>query len=70
METITIDGKAGTYLPEEKVAQILGVKIESLRVKRSREADHPPFVRLGRKTFYPADRFEKWVHARIQGRRY
>lgn len=46
---------------EEEIAEALGLEITTMRTYRSEGKDHPPFKKLGRKTYYPKKEFHAWV---------
>lgn len=53
------------YLPEEKLAALLGKTTRTLRSWRKKRAG-PPFVRLGRDIFYHVPSSKKWLEKQIQ----
>lgn len=51
------------YLSEEQYASFRGLSLRSTRNERARGAG-PPFVRVGRKVFYPVSGLRAWMKAR------
>lgn len=63
---LEIKKEPGFYYSEEDVAKMFGMKIRSFRTHRSVEANHPPYVKLGRKTVYPGDQLFQWLNRRTK----
>jgi hypothetical protein len=47
-------------IPEAEMARERDVSIPTLRRER-KNGGGPPFRKIGRKVFYPRDRFEQWL---------
>jgi hypothetical protein len=58
-ETITADPLAG-YVPEAEMARIRKKTQRTLRSERQRR-EGPPYVRDGKKIYYPLDGFRDWI---------
>jgi hypothetical protein len=58
-ETITVDPLAG-YAPEAEMARIRKKTQRTLRSERQR-GEGPPYVRDGKKIYYPLDGFRDWI---------
>jgi hypothetical protein len=55
------------YLSEEQYASFRGVSLRSIRNERARRAG-PPFIRVGRKVYYPVAAVRNWMASRqLQG---
>jgi hypothetical protein len=61
-ETITADPLAG-YAPEAEMARIRKKTQRTLRSERQR-GEGPPYVRDGKKIYYPLDGFRDWIKSR------
>lgn len=56
---------AANYYSEEEMAGLLRVSINTLKDRRSRGTEHPPYVQLRRGlVMYPKDNFLEWVRTR------
>lgn len=51
------------YLNEEQYASFRGLSVRSARNERAR-GEGPPFIRVGRKVFYPVAAVRAWMQAR------
>lgn len=51
------------YYSEEEMAEILRISVQTLRSRRMRGTNHPPYVTIGRDTLYPKDLVHKWLSA-------
>lgn len=51
------------YFSEEQYASFRGLSLRSARNERARGAG-PPFIRVGRKVFYPVSGVRAWMQAR------
>lgn len=51
------------YFSEDEMADILRVDVKTLRSRRSRGTNHPPYVVIGRQTLYPKDLVLKYLGA-------
>ncbi len=51
-------------LSEADVAKVLGIAVSTLVKNRSLGKGHPPFIRVGRKVFYPRRDLERWLDDR------
>jgi len=51
------------YIPEPEVSRERGVTQRTLRAERAR-GNGPPFLRLGKKIYYPRDAFRAWLKCR------
>jgi hypothetical protein len=60
-ETISVDPLAG-YAPEVEMARVRRVTQRTLRAERQR-GDGPPYVKDGKKIYYPLSGFRKWLKA-------
>lgn len=49
------------YYSEEEVTEFLGIAISTIRFQRSVGRNHPPYVKIGKKTLYPKKDFDAWV---------
>jgi hypothetical protein len=58
-DVLTADPLAG-YLPEAEMAKSRKVTPRTLRAERQR-GDGPPYVKDGKKVFYPIDGFRAWL---------
>lgn len=45
---------------EDEVCQILGLAKKTMQKKRSMGKNHPPFIKLGAKIFFPRKLFHSW----------
>jgi hypothetical protein len=61
-ETITADPLAG-YLPDAELAKIRKVTPRTQRAERQR-GEGPPYVRDGKKIYYPLSGFREWLKSR------
>ncbi len=52
------------YLSEEQHASFRGLSLRSTRNERARGGAGPPFIRVGRKVFYPVSGIRAWMQAR------
>lgn len=52
-------------LTEEQVANRLGMKVSTLRNRRARGENHPPYIQPGRSPLYPEDALETWVRKNL-----
>jgi hypothetical protein len=57
--TILAEPLAG-YLLEDRIAEKRRVSKRTLRSERQR-GDGPPFVKLGKRVYYPLDGFRDWL---------
>lgn len=55
--------KRPEYYSEAEMAEILRVDPKTLRSRRSRGTNHPPYVVIGRQTLYPKDLVQKYLDA-------
>jgi predicted DNA-binding transcriptional regulator AlpA len=53
------------YLSENEVAEILRLKVSTLKKNRSLGVDHPPFLRIGKRVYYPLKEFKEWMEGHI-----
>jgi len=60
-EAVTIDPLAG-YLPEAELAKIRKLTPRTMRAERQR-GDGPPYVKDGKKIYYPLAGFREWFKA-------
>lgn len=51
------------FYSEEEMAKILRIDLKTLRSRRSRGTNHPPYVQIGRQVLYPKNLYLKWVTA-------
>jgi hypothetical protein len=56
-------GPLAAYLPDEEMAKVRRVTPRTQRAERQR-GNGPPFVRDGKKIYYPLDGFRDWLKAR------
>lgn len=50
------------YFTEEEMAKVLRISVGTLRCRRSRGSNHPPYVSLRRGVVvYPKELFLRWV---------
>lgn len=49
---------------EHEVAERMNYKIGTLRNKRSKGSDHPPYTKVGNSVLYPKDEFFEWAKSR------
>lgn len=61
-EIQTADPLAG-YLPEDQIAEKRKVSKRTLRSERQR-GEGPPYVKDGKRIYYPLDGFRDWLKAR------
>jgi hypothetical protein len=59
---MTIKDLLGEYFTEDDVCVAMGWELPTLRSDRSRNVDHPPFIKRGRRILYPKDKFINWFH--------
>lgn len=55
------------FLPEEKVAKLTGYSPITLKLNRYRNSENfnVPFVKIGKKIYYPTYFVEKWMQERF-----
>lgn len=51
------------YYSEDEMAQILRIEVRTLRSRRSRGTNHPPYVTIARHVLYPKDLVIKYLGA-------
>lgn len=54
-------GQKPEYYSESEMADILRVEVKTLRSRRSRGTNHPPYVQIGRYVLYPKELVNKWL---------
>lgn len=62
IQTITANPLAG-YVPDVEMATIRNVSPRTLRSERQR-GDGPPYVKAGKKIYYPLAGFREWLKSR------
>lgn len=63
---VAVSNEAGVFLTEKQVAEVLGVTVGTLRNQRYTKAEHPPFVKVGKRVLYPSDQLYKWMYLRLR----
>ena len=66
------DSILNNYFSEIEIANFLGIKTKTLKTYRSTKKGrgkellkvHPPFIKYGRKIYFPKEQFEKWFQER------
>lgn len=53
------------YFTEAEVCEVLGIKLVTMKSRRSRGDGFPPFVKIGRKILYPKEEFSKWIKNQV-----
>jgi hypothetical protein len=48
---------------EVEMAAELKIPLKTLRSRRSRGTNHPPYRQIGRDVYYPKDLYEKWLNS-------
>lgn len=56
-----MSAKRPEYYSEQEMAEFLRIEVKTLRSRRSRGTNHPPYVEIARDTFYPKDLVHKWL---------
>jgi hypothetical protein len=49
------------YYTEEDVLSFLDIEANTLAHRRSTGKNHPPYVKIGKKFYYPKKEFAQWV---------
>ncbi len=58
LDTVSIDS---VFLDENEVAQILSISVATLRSRRSRGHNFPPFIKRGRKVIFDKVSLYRWL---------
>ena len=66
------DSILNNYFSETEIANFLGIKTKTLKTYRSSKKGmgkeflkvHPPFIKYGRKIYFPKEQFDKWFQER------
>ena len=52
------------FYSEQEMAEILRIEVKTLRSRRARGTDHPPYIRIGRDTLYPKEPVQRYLDSR------
>lgn len=52
------------FYSEHEMAQILNIKLRTLRLRIGTGTEHPPYIEIGRERLFPKDLFREWARKR------